>query len=170
MRERVAGWALRSAALHGGGLEVTSQATGRGAASAWRWLAIVAVVRGEPGSQAALVRRRPMLRGWKGGRACVCVGGMHNIPNLPTLRTTSAGSGTIDVKELKTALNALGQTPTEEELFVMISQVRCRARATRRRVQGVVGLFDRPPSLIGAGWSKGHGLVQGSWACSRVMG
>lgn len=33
------------------------------------------------------------------------------------------GSGTIDVKELRTALNALGQHPTDEELFVMISQV-----------------------------------------------
>uniref|UniRef100_A0A7S0RM74 EF-hand domain-containing protein n=1 Tax=Chlamydomonas leiostraca TaxID=1034604 RepID=A0A7S0RM74_9CHLO len=33
------------------------------------------------------------------------------------------GSGTIDVKELKTALTALGQQPTDEELFVMISQV-----------------------------------------------
>eukprot|EP00195_Chlamydomonas_chlamydogama_P001697 CAMPEP_0202919866 /NCGR_PEP_ID=MMETSP1392-20130828/76554_1 /ASSEMBLY_ACC=CAM_ASM_000868 /TAXON_ID=225041 /ORGANISM="Chlamydomonas chlamydogama, Strain SAG 11-48b" /LENGTH=148 /DNA_ID=CAMNT_0049613327 /DNA_START=173 /DNA_END=619 /DNA_ORIENTATION=+ len=33
------------------------------------------------------------------------------------------GSGTIDVRELKTALNALGQNPTDEELFVMISQV-----------------------------------------------
>lgn len=32
-------------------------------------------------------------------------------------------SGTIDTKELKTALSALGQNPSEEELFVMISQV-----------------------------------------------
>ncbi|PNH04659.1 Dynein light chain, flagellar outer arm [Tetrabaena socialis] len=31
-------------------------------------------------------------------------------------------SGTIDVKELRTALSALGQNPTEEELFVMVSQ------------------------------------------------
>lgn len=33
------------------------------------------------------------------------------------------GTGTIDVRELKTALIALGQQPTDEELFVMISQV-----------------------------------------------
>uniref|UniRef100_A0A7S0UV11 EF-hand domain-containing protein n=1 Tax=Polytomella parva TaxID=51329 RepID=A0A7S0UV11_9CHLO len=33
------------------------------------------------------------------------------------------GSGTIDVRELKTALSALGQNPTDEELFVMISKV-----------------------------------------------
>lgn len=32
------------------------------------------------------------------------------------------GTGTIDVRELKTALIALGQQPTDEELFVMISQ------------------------------------------------
>ncbi|KXZ54948.1 hypothetical protein GPECTOR_3g117 [Gonium pectorale] len=32
-------------------------------------------------------------------------------------------SGTIDTKDLRTALSALGQNPTEEELFVMISQV-----------------------------------------------
>jgi Ca2+-binding EF-hand superfamily protein len=35
-----------------------------------------------------------------------------------------AGSYTIDVKELKSALNTLGQFPTDEELFVMINQVR----------------------------------------------
>jgi calmodulin len=34
-----------------------------------------------------------------------------------------AGSGTIDTKELKTALSALGQNPSDEEIFVMISQV-----------------------------------------------
>lgn len=33
------------------------------------------------------------------------------------------GTGTIDVRELKTALIALGQQPSDEELFVMISQV-----------------------------------------------
>lgn len=33
------------------------------------------------------------------------------------------GNGTIDVQELKLALKALGQDPTDEELFVMISQV-----------------------------------------------
>ena len=38
-------------------------------------------------------------------------------------RHALAGSGTIDVKELRTALAALGQNPTDEELFVMISQV-----------------------------------------------
>eukprot|EP00879_Flechtneria_rotunda_P025052 GHRR01026589.1.p1 GENE.GHRR01026589.1~~GHRR01026589.1.p1 ORF type:complete len:114 (+),score=30.42 GHRR01026589.1:57-398(+) len=33
------------------------------------------------------------------------------------------GSGTIDVRELKFALNAMGQYPTDEELFVMIHDV-----------------------------------------------
>ncbi|CAG9466478.1 unnamed protein product [Pedinophyceae sp. YPF-701] len=33
------------------------------------------------------------------------------------------GSGTIDVSELRTALEALGQQPTEDELFNMIAQV-----------------------------------------------
>mmetsp|Transcript_22619 Transcript_22619/g.27300 ORF Transcript_22619/g.27300 Transcript_22619/m.27300 type:complete len:148 (-) Transcript_22619:793-1236(-) len=33
------------------------------------------------------------------------------------------GSGTIDVTELKATLNAMGQNPTDEELFLMISQV-----------------------------------------------
>ncbi|GFR53023.1 hypothetical protein Agub_g15715 [Astrephomene gubernaculifera] len=32
-------------------------------------------------------------------------------------------SGTIDTKDLRTALSALGQNPSEEEMFVMISQV-----------------------------------------------
>jgi Ca2+-binding EF-hand superfamily protein len=32
-------------------------------------------------------------------------------------------SGTIDIKELRNAMNNLGQTPSDEELFVMISQV-----------------------------------------------
>lgn len=39
------------------------------------------------------------------------------------LGSCTTGSGTIDVKELRTALNALGQNPSDEELFVMISQV-----------------------------------------------
>jgi Ca2+-binding EF-hand superfamily protein len=34
------------------------------------------------------------------------------------------GSGTIDVKELKAALNSMGQNPTDEELFVIIHDVR----------------------------------------------
>jgi calmodulin len=33
------------------------------------------------------------------------------------------GSGTIDAPELKATLNAMGQNPTEEEIFQMISQV-----------------------------------------------
>lgn len=37
------------------------------------------------------------------------------------------GTGTIDVRELKTALIALGQQPTDEELFVMISQASFRS-------------------------------------------
>eukprot|EP00899_Mesostigma_viride_P021922 jgi/Mesvir1/29731/Mv00960-RA.1 len=33
------------------------------------------------------------------------------------------GSGTIDTSELRVTLQALGQNPTDEELFIMISQV-----------------------------------------------
>ena len=33
------------------------------------------------------------------------------------------GSGTIDASELKDTLNAMGQSPTDEEVFLMISQV-----------------------------------------------
>lgn len=33
------------------------------------------------------------------------------------------GSGTIDVQELRATLQALGQSPTDEELFLMISSV-----------------------------------------------
>jgi hypothetical protein len=36
---------------------------------------------------------------------------------------SAAGSGTIDVKELKAALGAMNQHPTDEELFVMIHDV-----------------------------------------------
>lgn len=36
------------------------------------------------------------------------------------------GSGTIDVRELRAALEAMGQHVTEEELFVMIHQVSAR--------------------------------------------
>jgi Ca2+-binding EF-hand superfamily protein len=46
-------------------------------------------------------------------------------------RHALAGSGTIDVKELRTALAALGQNPTDEELFVMISQVSLKLLALR---------------------------------------
>ena len=46
-------------------------------------------------------------------------------------RSACTGSGTIDVKELRTALNALGQHPTDEELFVMISQVGCACMGRR---------------------------------------
>ena len=38
------------------------------------------------------------------------------------------GSGTIDTNELKATLQAMGQNPTEEELFQMIAQVRRAAR------------------------------------------
>lgn len=44
----------------------------------------------------------------------------HGPPELP-------GSGTVDVKELKAALGAMGQHPSDEELFVMIHDVSCRA-------------------------------------------
>lgn len=33
------------------------------------------------------------------------------------------GSGTIDATELRATLEALGQKPTDEELFLMIAQV-----------------------------------------------
>jgi hypothetical protein len=43
---------------------------------------------------------------------------------MPASFPRLTGSGTIDVKELKAALHALGQNPSDEEVFVMISQVR----------------------------------------------
>jgi Ca2+-binding EF-hand superfamily protein len=41
----------------------------------------------------------------------------HHHPYLP------AGSGTIDVRELKAALEAMGQHPSDEEIFVMVHDV-----------------------------------------------
>eukprot|EP00955_Chlamydomonas_euryale_P052929 355323-Chlamydomonas_euryale.AAC.2 len=38
-------------------------------------------------------------------------------------RPRRAGSGTIDVKELRMAMESLGQHPTDEDLYLMISQV-----------------------------------------------
>lgn len=35
----------------------------------------------------------------------------------------SNGNGTIDLRELKHAMNMMGQNPTDEELFVMMTQV-----------------------------------------------
>jgi hypothetical protein len=42
---------------------------------------------------------------------------------LISLALQSAGSGTIDATELRATLEALGQKPTDEELFLMIAQV-----------------------------------------------
>jgi hypothetical protein len=55
-----------------------------------------------------------------------------------------AGSGTIDVKELRTALSALGQSPTDEELFVMISQVCMACMAWHA---SMVKLINRHPGI-----------------------
>lgn len=35
-----------------------------------------------------------------------------------------AGSGTIDVKEMKTALQSMGHSPSDEELFAIVHEVR----------------------------------------------
>ena len=40
--------------------------------------------------------------------------------------TDQDGSGKIDVPELRATLQALGQHPTDEELFLMISSGMCR--------------------------------------------
>ena len=37
---------------------------------------------------------------------------------------TPSGSGTIDVKELKTALFAIGQQPSDEDVYLMVAEVR----------------------------------------------
>ena len=42
----------------------------------------------------------------------------------------AAGSGTISVKELQAALTTMGQTPTDEELFVLIHDVRAQHRCS----------------------------------------
>jgi hypothetical protein len=45
----------------------------------------------------------------------------HTTPPLPPPHTNT-GSGTIDVAELRVALEAMGQHPTEEELFVLVNE------------------------------------------------
>ena len=45
----------------------------------------------------------------------------HTHSPLPPL--LAAGSGTIDVKELKSALFAIGQDPSDAEVYLMISEV-----------------------------------------------
>ena len=62
---------------------------------------------------------------------------IHVLTDLPL--PIHPGNGTIDVKELKVALTALGQSPSEEEVFVMVSQVniagtRSHAHALSRQV------------------------------------
>ena len=42
---------------------------------------------------------------------------------LNSLESSFADSGTIDAKELRTALQTLGHTPSDEDLYVMMSQV-----------------------------------------------
>ena len=50
--------------------------------------------------------------------------------------TAPSGSGTIDVKELKSALFAIGQQPTDEEVYLMVAEV-------RQRQQGRVMVMGR---------------------------
>lgn len=47
----------------------------------------------------------------------------------------AAESGTIDVQELRAALQLLGQQPTLEELFIIISQVQTMMRSLLGLVQ-----------------------------------
>ena len=52
------------------------------------------------------------------------------------------GSGTIDANELKATLEALGQNPTAEEIFLMISEVRFRLH--HKQASKVVGVSSFP--------------------------
>lgn len=47
---------------------------------------------------------------------------LSSSSRVPTANSCT-GSGTVDVKELKAALAAMGQHPSDEELFVMIHDV-----------------------------------------------
>jgi hypothetical protein len=49
---------------------------------------------------------------------------LHAQADQPALLRAAAGSGTIDVKELKDALTAMGHTPCDEELFAIVHEVR----------------------------------------------
>lgn len=77
---------------------------------------------------------------WKGQRPCrrpaadaataaaPALDASRSMPPPPLLvHHAAAGSGTVDVKELKAVLNSMGQHPTDEELFVMIHDVRAGA-------------------------------------------
>jgi len=50
-------------------------------------------------------------------------------------------SGTIDVWELRQVLEAMGQKPTEEELFQMISEVCCSPRGMIKRGTKILTLL-----------------------------
>ena len=52
---------------------------------------------------------------------------------LLLLAAAVVGSGTIDANELKATLEALGQNPTAEEIFLMISEVSTQQHATAAR-------------------------------------
>lgn len=47
-----------------------------------------------------------------------------------TSRLQPAGSGTIDVKEMHSALHSMGHNPTDEELFAIIHEVGLLRRDT----------------------------------------
>ena len=73
------------------------------------------------------------------------------------------GSGTIEANELKVTLQSMGQNPTDEEIFEMLSSVdedgsgRCATELQPRVVQGWrvhVGLCR---SFAGAGSKRGIG-------------
>lgn len=48
----------------------------------------------------------------------------HNSTTAATqLHPVHTGSGTIDAKEMKTALQSMGHTPSDEELFAIVHEV-----------------------------------------------
>jgi hypothetical protein len=70
-------------------------------------------------------RTQSSMPWWRGSGDCAMP--CHAImgcacPPHPTWR---AGNGTIDVKEMRMAMEALGHHPSDEELYVMIAEVRC---------------------------------------------
>ena len=81
------------------------------------------------GTKVYVRARRPTRRDPLGCRWIACTGPKSVADTdalffvLHCVRLGVAGSGTIDANELKATLQALGQNPSEEELFLMISQV-----------------------------------------------
>jgi hypothetical protein len=62
------------------------------------------------------------------GRQLGCFGApaVHNSNssnNATASYCAHTGSGTIDVKEMKTALQSMGHTPSDEELFAIVHEV-----------------------------------------------